>query len=141
MIDINATLLIQLVNFLVLLVVLHFILFKPIRQIMHEREQQIGGALSDTKEAQKQIQDMLEKYTASLAEAKQTATAAYNMLYQQGLDAQRDMITAERTRANSLLDKARTEITTASSDARAILKNEAERLSQEITTKLLGRAV
>ena len=39
MIDINISLLYQLINFIVLLIALNFILFKPIRQIMQEREQ------------------------------------------------------------------------------------------------------
>jgi len=141
MININSSLFIQLVNFLVLLVILHFILFKPIRQIMQEREQGISSALGDAKITQKRVQDLLEQYNASLAEAKQKATSTYNALFQQGLGVQRDMITAEREMAGELLDKARDEIATASGAARAELKKEAERLSQEISSKLLGRAV
>ncbi len=49
MIDINISLFIQLVNFIVLLIALNFILFKPIRQIMQEREQGISSALEDAK--------------------------------------------------------------------------------------------
>ncbi len=141
MIDINVSLLIQLVNFIVLLIALNFILFKPIRQIMQEREQGIGSALGDAKAAQDRMQKLLEQYNTSLAEAKQKATAAYNTIYQQGLDAQRDMISAERSKASEMLDKARAEIAAAASAARVDLKKEAERLSQEITSKLLGRAV
>jgi F-type H+-transporting ATPase subunit b len=141
MIDINITLLWQLANFLVLLIVLNFILFKPIRQVMLEREQGISSALGDAKAAQERMQAILERYNASLAEAKQKAATTYNTVYQQGLDAQRDMISAERDKATELLDKARKEIAAASTAARADLKQEAERLSQEITSKLLGRAV
>jgi F-type H+-transporting ATPase subunit b len=141
MIDINITLLWQLANFLVLLIVLNFILFKPIRQVMLEREQGISSALGDAKAAQERMQAILERYNASLAEAKQKAATTYNTVYQQGLDAQRDMISAERDKATELLDKARKEIAAASAAARADLKQEAERLSQEITSKLLGRAV
>jgi F-type H+-transporting ATPase subunit b len=141
MIDINVSLLIQLVNFIVLLVALNFILFKPIRQIMQEREQGIGSALEDAKTAQHRMQNLLEHYNASLAESKQKATSVYNSIYQQGLDSQRDTISSERTRAGEMLDKARTEIATAANSARTDLKKEAERLSQEITSKLLGRAV
>ncbi len=141
MIDINAALLFQLVNFIVLLIVLNFILFKPIRQIMQEREQGIGSALGDAKAAQDRMQKLLEQYNTSLAEAKQKATAAYNTIYQQGLEAQRDMISAERSKAGEMLDKARAEIAAAAGAARVDLKKEAERLSQEITSKLLGRAV
>jgi len=141
MIDINITLLWQLANFLVLLIVLNFILFKPIRQVMLEREQGISSALGDSKAAQERMQAILERYNASLAEAKQKAATTYAAVYQQGLDAQRDMISAERDKATELLDKARKEIAAASAAARTDLKQEAERLSQEITSKLLGRAV
>lgn len=141
MIDINISLLYQLVNFIVLLIALNFILFKPIRQIMQEREQGISSALEDAKAAQNRMQSLLEHYNASLAESKQKAASAYNTIYQQGLDAQRDLISAERAKAGEMLDKARAEIAAAANTARTDLKKEAERLSQDITSKLLGRAV
>lgn len=141
MVDINSWLLVQIANFLVLLVALHFLLFKPVLSIMRERQQTIGGAFTDAKTAQEKVQSLLDQYNTSLAESKQKATAAYNALYQQGLDAQRDMISTERAKAGELLDKARAEIATASTDARAEIRKEAEKLSQDISSKLLGRAV
>ncbi len=141
MIDINVSLLYQLVNFIVLLIVLNFILFKPIRQIMREREQGISSALEDAKAAQNRMQSLLDNYNASLAESKQKATSTYNTIYQQGLDAQRDMISAERSKASEMLDKARAEIAAAANAARADLKKDSERLSQDIISKMLGRAV
>ena len=141
MIDINIAVLWQLVNFIVLLIALNIILFKPIRQVMLEREQGISSAFGDAKNAQERMQVLLDSYNASLAESKQKAATAYNTLYQQGLDAQRDMIAAERAKAGELLDKARIEIIAATSAARADLKKEADLLSKEITSKLLGRAV
>ena len=141
MIDINIAFFYQLINFAVLLVALNFILFKPLRAIMREREQGISGAFSDSKAAQERAQVLLEQYNISLAEAKQKAAAAYNTFYQQGLDAQRDMIAAERAKAGELLDKARKEIAEAAAAARGDLRKEAEALSQDISMKLLGRAV
>ncbi|HEX9019979.1 MAG TPA: ATP synthase F0 subunit B, partial [Nitrospirota bacterium] len=125
MIDINISLLIQFVNFIVLLVALNLILFKPIRQIMQEREQGISASLLDAGTAQDRMQSLMESYNASLAEAKQKAAAAYNTLYQQGLDSQRDMIAAERAKAGEMLDKARAEVTAASAAARTELRKEA----------------
>jgi len=141
MVDINISLLIQLANFLVLLVVLHVILFKPIRSIMLERQQNISGSFTDAKTAQEKAQSLLEQYNVSLAEAKQKAAAAYGVLYQQGLDAQRDMISAERGKASDQLDKARGEIAAAATAARTDLKRETELLAKEISAKMLGRAV
>jgi len=141
MIDINVSLLIQLANFIVLLIILNFILFKPIREIMQEREQGISSALGDAKIAQERMQSLLDQYNTALADAKQKAATTYNALYQQGIDAQRDMISTERAKAGEQLDKARAEITSMSAAARSDLRKEAERLSQEITVKLLGRTV
>ncbi len=141
MVEINYSFLIQLINFIVLLIALNYILFKPLRSIMNERAQTISSAFGDAKTAQERLQSLLERYNTSLAEAKQKATAAYNALYQQGLDAQRDMIAAERTKASELLDKARAEIAAASGAARTDLRNETEKLAKDISAKLLGRAV
>lgn len=141
MIDINSTLLIQLANFIVLLIALNFILYRPLRKIMLEREEEIGGAFTDAKNAQERTQSLLEQYNASLAEAKQQSTATYNALYQQGLDGQRDLISAERAKAAELLDKAKSEIRAAADAARTDLKQEAGRLAQDIAGKLLGRGV
>lgn len=141
MIDINYTLLIQLANFIVLLLALNFILFRPLRSAMEEREQNISSAFGDAKADQERVQQLLERYNAALAEAKQKATATYNALYQAGIDAQRDMIAAERRMAGELLDKARADIAAAAALARTELRNEAERLAEDIATKILGRAV
>lgn len=141
MIDINISLLMQLANFIVLLVALNIILFKPLLKNMREREQGIAGAFTDAKTAQERMQSLLEQYNTALGDAKQKAAAAYNTVYQQGLDAQRDMIAEERAKAGELLNKARAEIAAAAAAARTELKQEAERLSQDITAKLLGRAV
>lgn len=141
MIDINSTLLIQLANFIVLLIALNFILYRPLRKIMLEREEEIGGAFTDAKNAQERTQSLLGQYNASLAEAKQKSAATYNALYQQGLDGQRDLIAAERAKAAELLDKAKSEIAAAADAARTDLKQEARRLSQDIAGKLLGRGV
>ena len=141
MIDINVSLFYQLANFIILLIVLNYILFKPIRQIMQEREQGISSSFGDAKAAQERMQNLLDHYNTSLADAKQKATATFNVLYQQGIDAQRDMIAAERTKAGEMLDKARADVAATASAARADLQKEAERLSQEISSKLLGRAV
>lgn len=140
MIDINSTLLIQLINFIVLVLALNFILFRPLRGIMREREQGISTAFGEAKAAQDGVQGLTERYNALLSESRQKATAEYNAIYQQGLDAQRDLIAAERAKGTELLDKARAEIAAASGSARADLKKEAERLAQDIAAKLLGRS-
>ncbi|HAK61571.1 MAG TPA: hypothetical protein DCO77_14545 [Nitrospiraceae bacterium] len=141
MVDINYTLLIQLGNFIVLLIALHIILFRPMLRIMEEREQGISSALGDARSAQERMQKLMEEYDTVLAEARQKATATYNEIYQTGLDEQRDMIAAERANAAELLDKGREDIVAAADTARKDLKKEAERISQDISSTLLGRAV
>jgi F-type H+-transporting ATPase subunit b len=141
MVEINSWLLVQVVNFLLLLALLHVLLFKPLLGIMRERQQNIGGAFTDAKTAQEKMRTLLDQYNVALADSKQKAATAYNTFYQQGLDAQREMITAERSKAGQLLDAARAEIATASTAARTEIRKEAEQLSKDISSKLLGRSV
>ena len=45
MIDINATLVAQMLNFLILVVVLRLVAYKPIVKMLKEREERIAGSI------------------------------------------------------------------------------------------------
>jgi len=140
MVDINPIYLaLHLANFLVLMIALHVIIFKPLRSLMEERDLGVSSAFGEARSAQERTQQMLGQYHAALAEAKTKSAAVYNALYQQGLDEQRDLIAAERSRAGEMLDRARADIAAAAETARAELRREAERIAREITTSVLGR--
>jgi F-type H+-transporting ATPase subunit b len=73
MIDINGTLLIQLVNFIVALVGMNFLLIKPIRAIVRKRRDLASALLRDAEQFTAEAARKLEHYEAALARTREEA--------------------------------------------------------------------
>lgn len=67
MIDIDITLLFQMVNFIVTLVVLNMLLIRPIRDIVSKRRELASGFLRDAERFNNDAAERLEKYETTLA--------------------------------------------------------------------------
>ena len=70
MLNINITLLIQIVNFLVLLYIMNKILYRPIRGIIRKRQETIDEFTRKIEELDRGVQEALEKFQAELREAR-----------------------------------------------------------------------
>ncbi|MFH0823492.1 MAG: hypothetical protein V2B18_12130, partial [Pseudomonadota bacterium] len=73
MISVNFTLVIQVINFIVLLLVLNAILYKPVLAKIRERENRIKEGREKAAELERQVQDHEARHAAELGKAKQTA--------------------------------------------------------------------
>lgn len=98
MIDIDITLLFQMVNFIVTLVVLNMLLIRPIRDIVSKRRELASGFLRDAERFSNDAAERLEKYEAALAGTREEGTKER--------EAQKVAATAEE---NALLAAAHTE--------------------------------
>lgn len=70
----------QAVNFVVVLIVLHFILIKPLKKVMAERSKKIEQGIEDAKCNAEAIKATKEEYTKIIAEAKSEA----HKIFQEG---------------------------------------------------------
>jgi len=69
-INIDVTILIQFVNFLVLMAVLNFLLFRPLRAIMQQRKETVEGSYQNAKELEVEIEAKMTRYQEQLQDAK-----------------------------------------------------------------------
>ena len=69
MLDLNITLLFQLVNFLVSIVVLNYLLIKPLRKIMRERKAMMAELGSEAEGFEAKAQSSLDKLMDSFGSA------------------------------------------------------------------------
>ena len=70
MIDINATLVAQMLNFLILVVVLRLVAYKPIVKMLKEREERIAGSIEKADADMAEAEAVLKDYKAQLASAR-----------------------------------------------------------------------
>ena len=75
MVNINATLIAQVLNFLVLVFVLAKFAYKPLLKAMDDRKNKIAGDLAAADQAKADAEAVKAEYAAKLADARQEAQA------------------------------------------------------------------
>jgi len=124
-----------------LTVVLNQFLFKPLRRIIDERERRTKDARGELDEAGAVQAQRLDEIESRLKEARREAYDIRDAAQRAGR-AQRDERMAEaRHEAHKIVEQARDEIAADLEVARKDLEAEAERLSQMIAERVLGRPV
>ena len=71
MINLDLAFVIQLINFLILILVLNIFLYKPIRKVLAERQGEIAAAKSRAEGVDQDVQAKMAEYEARLREMKE----------------------------------------------------------------------
>ncbi len=133
--------LVMMVPFLVALLALHFILFRPLFDYMEEREQVGGKATEEAERFAAATTEKLEKLEQLLIEARLEAGEIRSAARGKAQEEETAIIAAARAAADAELDKALAEISEASKTASNTLKTTGQSLSNEIAQQVLGRPV
>ncbi len=123
--------------FLADIAILNVILFRPMLKVFKEREAAIDGALDLAKEMDADRETKLTTFKREMSDASVTARAKFDSLRQVGMDKQKVQMEAAAKDAGDLIVKARKELTGESDKARAALKGDVEKFSDEIAEKLM----
>lgn len=69
MIELNATLIAQIVNFLILVIILRALAYKPVARMLEQRSQKIQSDIDKAESDRKKAEDTLVQYKQKLSEA------------------------------------------------------------------------
>ena len=139
MLELNKWFFVQLANFLLLLVVLNIILFKPMLRLFNEREKNTTGFLNDAKVMDKEKDEAFSEIDAKLADARDKAKAIFEEFSAAGIETQKLAVDSAKNEALEINKKSKQEIETATDKARAALKADIENFSKKIVEKLVGK--
>ena len=135
MLDLNITLLFQLVNFLITIVVLNYLLIKPIRKIISERKAMMANLNSD---ADGFAQSSLDEYEAQLVKARQDAAANREDGRNAGLKEQQAVLDEAQKEAQGILGEARARLNAEAEESLKELRAKVDSFSQQLATRVLG---
>lgn len=138
--ELNATILIQVIILLALFGWLAPMLFSPLMKVFDERDRRIHGAAHEAKAhlgAADQKTAVVEQKTK---EAQAEARLILASLREKATAAEQVVLAGARDKAAHRLDEARSELFEASEAARLKLKADANAIADEIVKKVLGRA-
>lgn len=141
MLDLDITLIYQMIGFVVLLFLMNSLLYKPLLKILSERDEKIDGTLKNASETENKVAGGLAEYEKRLKEATISGIDAKNKLRQEGLDHEKELIEAAREKGSAELGKMKRELEKSKREAVASLKTETKSIAQSIAEKILDRKV
>jgi F-type H+-transporting ATPase subunit b len=140
-INLNITILIQAINFLILIFLLSRFLFKPLTTFLADRSAGIARSLAEAKTAHEAAAKAQTEYQAKIRET-QREIAALREQGQREAEAERQrLLQASREEAGRLVVQAKAEIEAETKRAKASLREEAAGIALAAAERLLGRAV
>ena len=141
MIDINDSLFWQIGNFLLLMLLLNFVLYKPIRGILKKRAEKIAELNSDITTSEEGVKSKTQEMEAQKAEARRMGASVREDLKSEGRSVEREVIDAATKEMEESVAKVRDQISTDIGQARDELKGQVQSFGTELAQKILGRTI
>jgi F-type H+-transporting ATPase subunit b len=139
--DINATLPIMAVQFVVFVALLNVIFFKPLTKAIDDRDDYVRSQIIGSKERLEKAELVVKEYEQELATARK-ATQNVLATAQSGANKiRKERIDAAIAEAQTKVATAKSEIEKQKQDATASLDAEVDSLSRQVLEKLLGNLV
>lgn len=135
------TLFLQMANFIVLIIVLNIVCYKPIRNILIERKKKVRGFEESIQALNDDAADSEKTFQAKVGEAKAKGMEEKGALVQAAQDEEKRVLDELNRKAQAELEAVRAQIAKDAESARAGLKGQIEGFSTAIAQKILGRAV
>jgi F-type H+-transporting ATPase subunit b len=141
LIDIDYTVIVQFVLFLILLVVANKLLFQPYLKLRERRKAGIEGARAEAERMTAQADSKLADYEKQLAAARNRANDEGRKVRAEAAAHEKDVTDKARSEAQKSIDEATTKMRGEAEAARLQLLPQANTLARQIASKLLGREV
>ena len=140
-ISINATLFVQVINFLIIVFILNKILFKPILKSLAERDNLIEGSKVRAIELKQKGEEKLIEYNRALDQARLKASEGQVEIRKEAMAAAETMIQSAMAEEQKIIAQIRDEIKVEAEKAHIELKAQAENICNHVTLKILGRTI
>ncbi len=141
MIDVNISLLFQIVNFVFLIFVLNIVLFKPIRNILTQRQDKINGLEQGIETSIRDAKEKDEAFAEGIKAARAEGLKQKEALLGEAESAEKKMINEINEKALEELGKVKARVADEAEKARQELMSEIDAFADAIGQKILGRAV
>ena len=141
MISINATLLVQLIHFLLLLFIMNRLMLQPLLKLIREREAYTADSKSEIKEIEVKIGQLKEEFIARETDARKDAAKERADLMNDGIGEAEGYLTKSREEVSSIRQQADKEVEAEVSKTQPLLAGQASGLVTGIMEKIIGRRI
>ncbi|MDT8903755.1 F0F1 ATP synthase subunit B [Anaeroselena agilis] len=139
MVELNATLIAQIINFLLLAYILKKFVFGKVLQAMSDRQARIAGSIESADRERAAAEELKREYQEQLAQARTQAQTIVEKATKLAEQAKDDIIKEARAEHARLMKEAQEEIARERERAVAELRNEVVSLSIAAAGKIIGQ--
>ena len=141
MIKFDWSILLQIVNFLVLVWLMNLVLYRPIRSILKKRAEKVDGLKQDIERVTNQGAEKEKAFDEGIRAARIKGMKAKEELVAQAADEEKRVMEELNKKAQAQMAETRETVAKDVEKAKASLLKEVDAFSNAITQKILGRAV
>lgn len=141
MIKIDASVFVQIVNFIFLILVLNVVLYRPVRKILLQRKEKINGLEQNIETFTKDAQEKDESYLGGIKDARSKGLKEKENLLQSASEEEKLIIDKINQKAQEDLEAVREQIAKDTEHVSVSLQKEIDSFAEAIRQKILGRAV
>lgn len=139
LISINATLVVQLISFLLFVALFNRVMVRPLRQVMTERESYTQRMSDEVVLAGQAYTEIARQITIQEADARKVAFEIRDEIESAGKQSAHTVLDQTRKEISVLKETARQEADAKISDARRQIQSEAETLADQMIVSLLEK--
>ena len=139
MISLDWSIIPALIIFILTVVALNFLLFKPVTRIQEERARRTTGLVAHTQQDLAHHMHLFDQYQATIKNARMEGYRMVEKSRAEALVERGRTLDLARGSAEQLLEEARASIRIQASDARSRLDFEAQEIARQISAAILHR--
>lgn len=139
MVSIDGSIVIQIVNFLLLIWILNIVFYKPIRKVLLERKDKVNGLASSIEDSAEQVKAKETAYAEGVREARSAGQKEKEALIQTAAEEERAIIGKINESAQEELKAVKEKIAQEMGGVKAALEKEIDAFADAIGQKILGR--
>ena len=136
--DFNATLPLMALQFLALTILLNIIFYKPVTNILDERDEYIRNSLTTASAALVKANELTKQYEQELASSRKQAQDIIKNAQEQAQQVVSEQMKTAKHSAEQLISEAYEQLNVQKQEALKSLENQVDILSEQIKIKLLN---
>jgi F-type H+-transporting ATPase subunit b len=140
MISIDASIIAAIIIFLVLIVALNQLLFKPLMKVQAERESRTTGLTNQAEENLNHRLNLFNEYQASIKNARMEGYRKQEQLRAEAVKKRSELLAQSRTAGERMIQDSRESIRAQIETAKQQLTADAQEMANKITSTILGRS-
>lgn len=141
MISIDGSVVIQIINFVILIWALNLVLYKPIRKVLAERTHRFNELEKTIQTFNARVEEKIQAWSLGLKEARAKGLAEKEKMIHAAAEEEKRLIEQINSKAQADLEEIRNKIAKDALSVRETLQQELDVLANAIGQKILGRTV